>query len=266
MEHFDLTVKVKAWVFSNWALPTESEAQCNTVYFTVACWQVNCWSHHMLPCAPDTAYSALSWVQSISCSPGRDLLAALSMALTDRACHAVHVLCVELPDQPEAVLRALPALAGRRPVSFFYLQPLGRIHHSGVRIYLQCLTYATGGSCYMIPVGLNGELEKVRLTLLGLDGGQFNWEESIGHTDSGCRWFCHTKNRKSNACVCVQVIPLCVDESQSVAPGLCPVRCCSLTNTSSPLFRSVSEGFNTRPHSCSVTHMYCVCETQVQCG
>lgn len=116
----------------------------------------------MLPCAPDTVYMSLSWIHSISCSPGsRDLLAALSVALADPACHAVHLLCTELPDQPEVVLAALPPLAAGRPVNIFYLQDSGGQMDSNTRDYLQCLTQATGGSCYVIPVGLNGVLEKV---------------------------------------------------------------------------------------------------------
>ncbi|XP_044048317.1 uncharacterized protein C11orf16 homolog [Siniperca chuatsi] len=123
--------------------------------------KVNCWSHHMLPCAPDTVYMALSWIHSISCSPGRDLLAALSMALPDPACHAIHLLCTELPEQPEALLSALPALAAGRPVNVFYLQDSGGQLDSNTRDYLQCLTQATRGSSYVIPVGLNGVLEQV---------------------------------------------------------------------------------------------------------
>ncbi|KAK2842665.1 hypothetical protein Q5P01_012865 [Channa striata] len=123
--------------------------------------KVNCWSHHMLPCLPDTVYSALSWIHSISCSPGRDLLAALSLALTDQACHTVHLLCTGLPDHPEAVLRALPALAAGRPVNVLYLQDSWRQLDTSTRDYLQCLTRTTRGSCYVIPVDLNGNLEKV---------------------------------------------------------------------------------------------------------
>ncbi|XP_026166905.1 uncharacterized protein C11orf16 homolog [Mastacembelus armatus] len=122
---------------------------------------VNCWSHHMLPCAPDTVYTALSWIHSISCSPGRDLLAALSMALTDLACHSIHLLCMDLPEKPEAVLRALPSLAAGRPVNIFYLQDSVSLLDSNAKDYLQCLTQATRGSCYVIPVGLNGKFEKV---------------------------------------------------------------------------------------------------------
>ncbi|KAK2880466.1 uncharacterized protein C11orf16 homolog [Channa argus] len=159
--------------------------------------KVNCWSHHMLPCVSDTAYSALSWIHSISCSPGRDLLAALSMALTDQACHTVHLLCAGLPDQPEALLRALPALAVGRPVNVFYLKESWRQLDSDTRNYLQCLTQTTRGSCYLITVDLNGKLEKV--------------------------------------------IPLCVAESQSTVPTVCPVNCygpvSSARSTSSSLLR-----------------------------
>lgn len=115
----------------------------------------------MLPCAPDTVYMALSWIHSISCSPGRDLLAALSVALTDPACDAIHLLCTDLSDHPEAVLTALPALAAVRPVNIFYLQDSGHQLDRNTVDYLQRLTQTTRGSCYVIPVGLNGVLEKV---------------------------------------------------------------------------------------------------------
>lgn len=115
----------------------------------------------MLACAPDTVYSVLSWIHSIGCSPGRDLLAALTTALSDQACHAVHLLCIGLPEQPEAVLRALPTLAAGRPVNVFYLQDsLGHLDTND-RLYLHCLTQATRGSCYVFTFGLNGKLEKV---------------------------------------------------------------------------------------------------------
>ncbi|GAA6215318.1 uncharacterized protein C11orf16 homolog [Lates japonicus] len=123
--------------------------------------KVNRWSHHMLPCAPDTVYTALSWIHSISCSPGRDLLAALSLALADPACHAVHLLTVDLPDQQEAMLRALPTLAAGRPVNILYLQDSVGQLNSNTRDYLQCLTQATRGSCYVITDILNGKLGKV---------------------------------------------------------------------------------------------------------
>ncbi|XP_074534013.1 uncharacterized protein C11orf16 homolog [Halichoeres trimaculatus] len=122
--------------------------------------QLSCWSHHMLPCAPDTVYISLSWIHSISCSPGRDLLTALSVALADPTCHAVHLLCMAPPDHPDSVLRALPALTAGRPVNVFYLLDSGAVLDPRTQDFLQCLTQTTRGSCYVIGVGLNGVLEK----------------------------------------------------------------------------------------------------------
>lgn len=122
----------------------------------------------MLPCAPDTVYMALSWIHSISCSTGRDLLSALSVALTDAACHAIHLICTNLPDRLDALLTALPALAAGRPVNIFYLLDSGGQLDRNTQHYLQCLSQATGGSCCVIPVGLNGSLEKVWLNQLEL--------------------------------------------------------------------------------------------------
>ncbi|XP_035499632.2 uncharacterized protein C11orf16 homolog isoform X2 [Scophthalmus maximus] len=122
---------------------------------------VNAWSHHMLPCAPDTVYTALSWIHSISCSAGRDLLAALSLALTDPACHAVHLLAADQPDQPGAVLSALPALAAGRPVNTFYLQDSDGQPDINTRDYLRRLTQATRGSCYVVVDSSDGKLGKV---------------------------------------------------------------------------------------------------------
>nr|XP_043872304.1 uncharacterized protein C11orf16 homolog [Solea senegalensis] len=123
--------------------------------------KVNCWSHHMLPCAPDTVYTALSWIHSISCSPGRDLLAALSLALTDPACHAVHLITTALPDQPQSVLRALPTLAAGKPVNIFFLLDSDGQLDMDTKDYLQFFTHATRGSCYLIvgsPIGKVGKV------------------------------------------------------------------------------------------------------------
>ncbi|XP_068452581.1 uncharacterized protein C11orf16 homolog [Clinocottus analis] len=123
--------------------------------------QFTCWSRHMLPCAPDTVFMALSWIRSVSCGPGRGLPAALGAALADPACHAVQLLCAGVPDRPGAAAAGLPALAAGRPVNVFYLQDPGNRLDGEARDHLQCLTRATGGRCYVVPVGLNGALEKV---------------------------------------------------------------------------------------------------------
>lgn len=127
--------------------------------------QVSCWSHHMLLCAPDTVYLALSWIHAIRCSPGdADLLATLSVVFSDRGCHAVHLLCTDLSDHPEAVLTALPALAAGRPVNIFYLQVSHQTDRGRTADYLQRLTLATGGRCYAIPVCFHGEPKEVCLS------------------------------------------------------------------------------------------------------
>uniref|UniRef100_A0A3Q1F1M4 DUF4537 domain-containing protein n=1 Tax=Acanthochromis polyacanthus TaxID=80966 RepID=A0A3Q1F1M4_9TELE len=151
--------------------------------------KVHCWSHHMLPCAPDTVYTALSWIHSISCSPGRNLLAALTVALADPFCQTVHLLCSDLPDQPEALLRVLPALAAGRPVNIFYLQDSGRQLDRNSRDYLQTLTQTTRGSCYLIPFGLNGVLDKV----IPLHAAE---SQSSMHTvpSAQCCWCHHTSS------------------------------------------------------------------------
>lgn len=136
------------------------------------CLQPSCCSPHMLPCAPDTVFSALSWIQSLGCSPGRDLLSALSLALSDPSCQAVHLLCTLLPQHPRAVLAALPALAAGRPLHLFHLQDSGgQLDRSG-RDYLERLVRTTGGSCWAITVK-SGELGQVELsccTLTSLRG------------------------------------------------------------------------------------------------
>lgn len=120
--------------------------------------QVVSWSQHMLPCAPDTLYLALAWIHSINCSPGGDLWGALSTAFADPACEAVHLLCSGLPGRPEALLTALPRLAGGRPLNIFYLQSSAHRLAGGS---MQQLARATGGRCYTIPLGFSGDLKEV---------------------------------------------------------------------------------------------------------
>lgn len=114
--------------------------------------QVNSWSNHLLPCAPETLYLALAWIHSINCSSGSDLWGALSTALADPACEAVHLLCTGRPGWSEALLTALLRLAVGRPLNVFYLQ--SSVHRlAGDN--LQRLAWATRGRCYNIPVGFS---------------------------------------------------------------------------------------------------------------
>ncbi|XP_014876829.1 uncharacterized protein C11orf16 homolog [Poecilia latipinna] len=122
---------------------------------------VHCWSLHMLPCLPNTVFTAFPWVHSVSCSLGRHLLAALKAALSDPACHTVHLLCTDLPEQPGLLLRFLSALETCRPINVFYLQGPSSGLERSARDYLLCLSQATRGSCYLIMFDLEGNLEKV---------------------------------------------------------------------------------------------------------
>lgn len=106
----------------------------------------------MLPCGPATLYLALAWIHSIDCSSGSDLWGALSTALADPACEAVHLLCTGRPRYSEALHPALLRLAVGRPLNVFYLQ---NSTHRLAGDNLQQLAWATGGCCYNIPVGLS---------------------------------------------------------------------------------------------------------------
>ncbi|CAL8357091.1 unnamed protein product [Lota lota] len=121
--------------------------------------KLNRWSQNMLPCAPHTVYEALSWVHSLTCGPGRDLLAALSTALMDPDCNAVHLVTTGLPCHTDAVLHALPAVTDGRMVNFFYLLDHSSPWFNSVaQDFLRCPALATRGSCYLIPVGSSGGL------------------------------------------------------------------------------------------------------------
>eukprot|EP00062_Callorhinchus_milii_P003675 gi/632941768/ref/XP_007886043.1/ PREDICTED: achaete-scute homolog 3 [Callorhinchus milii] len=47
------------------------------------------WCDRMVTCSPQSLYSAIQWIQSLTCSLGRDLLSALMNAFDDPGCHAI---------------------------------------------------------------------------------------------------------------------------------------------------------------------------------
>ncbi|XP_054633843.1 uncharacterized protein C11orf16 homolog isoform X2 [Dunckerocampus dactyliophorus] len=114
----------------------------------------------MRPCTAHSVYTALSWIRSITCGPGKDFLSALTLALADPSCQVVQLLSTSLPDQAAAALRVLPDLVAGRPVNMFYLLDEGRQLDVHTRNYLHGLTCATGGSCYVIPVNHCGDLDQ----------------------------------------------------------------------------------------------------------
>uniref|UniRef100_A0A3P8ZHV4 DUF4537 domain-containing protein n=1 Tax=Esox lucius TaxID=8010 RepID=A0A3P8ZHV4_ESOLU len=147
------------------ALLTKASLRDSLFNIVVFSYKVTCWSQGMVPCAPDTVYEALSWIHSLSCSPGRDLLAALNIAFSDPSCHVVHLVTTGVPEHPEELLRVLPTMAGRRPVHVFHLS-LSEPSSSGsldgkTQDFLQCLTHTTKGSCSVLPIGTDGAVQQV---------------------------------------------------------------------------------------------------------
>ncbi|KAF7699014.1 uncharacterized protein C11orf16 homolog [Silurus meridionalis] len=116
-------------------------------------------SEHMIPCAPDTVYQALSWIHTLRTSPGNDLLTALITAFSDPACQSVHLVTNSLPDNPEQCLNALSAITAR-PVHTFYISEKPDLDRN-ILDFLKCLTSATKGSCYRLSLNSNDSAEQV---------------------------------------------------------------------------------------------------------
>ncbi|KAJ8396719.1 hypothetical protein AAFF_G00015570 [Aldrovandia affinis] len=121
------------------------------------------WSERMVTCGPDMVYEAMSWIHLLCCSPGRDLLAALTAAFEDPVCQAVHLVINGLPDDPEGLFRFLPGVAagGGRPVHVFYLSD-ECCPDSRTLTFLQCLTRATRGSCHTLSLSSTGAVDQMR--------------------------------------------------------------------------------------------------------
>lgn len=116
-------------------------------------------SEHMIPCAPDTVYQTLSWIHTLSTSPGNDLLTALITAFSDPACQSVCLLTNSLPDNPEKCLNAVSAFTAR-PVHTFYISEKQDLDRD-ILDFLKCLTSATKGSCYKLSLNSNVPAEQV---------------------------------------------------------------------------------------------------------
>ncbi|KAG9273136.1 hypothetical protein AMEX_G12235 [Astyanax mexicanus] len=124
-------------------------------------YKVTPWSDHMVPCAPDTVYEALGWIHTLTTSPGKDLLTALTTAFSDPACQSVHLVTNSLPDNPENCLSAL-STCGTRPVHTFHIAEKQALD-SDTLDFLKCLTSATRGSCYRLNLNSGSTAEQVAL-------------------------------------------------------------------------------------------------------
>ncbi|XP_048828201.1 uncharacterized protein C11orf16 homolog [Brienomyrus brachyistius] len=126
--------------------------------------KVTKWRSHMVTCCPDLACEAQGWIHALCCTPGRNLLAALSEALADPACQVVHLLTNGLPDNPQELLREVPRMVKTRRVHIFYLSDKG-FPDRRTREYLQCLSLSTGGGCHVLSLCSSGAVEVRHLYL-----------------------------------------------------------------------------------------------------
>ncbi|MCJ8733258.1 hypothetical protein PDJAM_G00221280 [Pangasius djambal] len=145
-------------------------------------------SEHMIPCAPDTVYQALSWIHTLRTSPGNDLLTALVTAFSDPACQSVHLVMNSLPDNPEKCLNALSAFTAR-PVHTFHISEKQDLDRDIVD-FLKCLTSATKGSCYRLSLNSNASAEQVNPSVSGRVALLHSSEHQIQHqscSEDRCR-------------------------------------------------------------------------------
>lgn len=134
----------------------------NSLFNIITCsYKITSLSEHMIPCAPDTVYQALSWIHSLRTSPGNDLLTALITAFSDPACQSVHLVTNSLPDNLENCLNSLSTFTAR-PVHTFHVSEKQDLDRD-VLDFLKCLTSATKGSCYRLSLNSNAPAEQLAL-------------------------------------------------------------------------------------------------------
>ncbi|XP_043072861.1 uncharacterized protein C11orf16 homolog [Puntigrus tetrazona] len=119
------------------------------------------WSSHMMPCAPDVVYEALSWIHTLQTSPGRDLHSALALAFSDPACQSVHLVTSGLPDNPPQCLASLSSLV-MRPVNTFYISDKTPMN-TDISDFLHCITSTTRGSSYVTTINSAGNVDQLSL-------------------------------------------------------------------------------------------------------
>lgn len=121
--------------------------------------QVTKWRNSSVGCALNTVFEALGWIHSLNTSPGSDLLTALEAAFSDPHCQAVHLLTTALPDHPESFLSGLSTMT-LCPVHVFLLSQNSQLDGRTLD-FVQCFISATGGSCHLVLLGMNGSIDKV---------------------------------------------------------------------------------------------------------
>ncbi|KAM9481343.1 uncharacterized protein C11orf16 homolog isoform 2-T2 [Clarias gariepinus] len=161
-------------------------------------------SEHMIPCAPDTVYQALSWIHTLSTSPGNDLLTALITAFSDPACQSVQLVTNSIPGNPENCLNALSAFIAC-PVHTFFISEKQALEIDTLN-FLKCLNTATKGSCYRLSLNINDAAEQVKPSIALLHSS----EHQIQHLSCS-----------EDRCQLLYYKPFC---SLSISPYWCPTR------------------------------------------
>ncbi|KAK3570428.1 hypothetical protein QTP86_019304, partial [Hemibagrus guttatus] len=168
-------------------------------------------SEHMIPCAPDTVYQALSWIHTLRTSPGNDLITSLVTAFSDPVCQSVHLVTNSLPDNPEKCLNALSAFTAR-PVHIFYISEKQDLD-SDISDFLKCLISATKGSCYRLSLNYNASGDQVKPSVALLHSS----EHQIQHVSSS-EDRCHVSCYKPFHAVCISPYRCSIGNPFSVTP------------------------------------------------
>ncbi|KAG7333289.1 hypothetical protein KOW79_003424 [Hemibagrus wyckioides] len=145
-------------------------------------------SEHMIPCAPDTVYQALSWIHTLRTSSGNDLITSLITAFSDPVCQSVHLVTNSPPDNPEKCLNALSAFTAR-PVHIFYISEKQDLD-SNILDFLNCLTSATKGSCYRLSLNSNAPADQAKpsVALINLSENQI---QHVSCSEDRCHVSCY---------------------------------------------------------------------------
>ncbi|XP_055505946.1 uncharacterized protein C11orf16 homolog [Leucoraja erinacea] len=122
--------------------------------------KVTKWCDHVVTCTPQTVFSAVQWLQSLTCTLGRDLLSALTAAFDDPMCQAIYLVTTGLPDNNlKDIFHVLPHLSHGRPLHTFYLTD--KWIDSECREFLQRISMLTQGSAHLIRLSHCGAIKQV---------------------------------------------------------------------------------------------------------
>uniref|UniRef100_UPI00398EA2AE von Willebrand factor A domain-containing protein 3A-like n=1 Tax=Pristiophorus japonicus TaxID=55135 RepID=UPI00398EA2AE len=122
--------------------------------------KVTKWCDRIVTCSPQTVSSAMQWIQSLTCTLGRDLLGALTAAFDDPVCQAIYLVTNGLPDNTlKDIFHVIPYISRSRPIHTFYLS--GKWIDSESREFLQGLGRLTRGSAHLIRLDTCGDIKQV---------------------------------------------------------------------------------------------------------